>query len=66
MTTDQLDTLILRAIGDDTLRRAAILERVPAEVTLPQFYAAIRRLVDAGKLEPIGRMGGRSYRRVAT
>ena len=62
MTTDQLDTLILRAIGDDTLRRAAILERVPAEVTLPQFYAAIRRLVDAVTLRydlpPILPIGG--------
>lgn len=60
-----LDAAILAAIDEGCDRRMAILDwftRRQIACTLPQFYAAINRLLADGVIERVGEKRGTRYR----
>ena len=60
-----LDAAILAAIDEGCDRRMAILDwftRWRIACTLPQFYAAINRLLADGVIERVGEKRGTRYR----
>lgn len=65
MSFGDLDAAILAAIDEGCDRRMAILDwftRRQIACTLPQFYAAINRLLEAGVIERSGEKRGTRYR----
>lgn len=60
---DDIDAAIRQAMTDEPTPRSQIMERMPVACTLPQWYAAIERLVEQGEVERNGRTRGTRYSR---
>lgn len=63
---DDIDAAILAAMPEEPTPRSQVMERMPVACTLPQWYAAIERLVKRGAVQRVGRTKGMRYRLTST